>query len=81
MSVYLVISDTGGGVNDEQLKRIFEPFYTTKDIGMGLGLGLSIVKNIIEDLHGSITAKNTDKGIAFTLTLPLLMAKDQLATL
>jgi PAS domain S-box-containing protein len=80
MSVYLVISDTGGGVNDEQLKRIFEPFYTTKDIGMGLGLGLSIVKNIIEDLHGSITAQNTDKGIAFTLTLPLLVAKDRLAT-
>lgn len=67
----LTISDSGGGVEQGQLVTIFEPFYTTKDMGMGLGLGLSIVKNIVTDLNGNISACNTDNGLKFTLSFPL----------
>lgn len=73
-SVFLTIRDTGGGVSDEQLVHLFEPFFTTKQIGMGLGLGLSIVKNIVDDLNGSICAKNTVDGIEFRLKFALQAA-------
>lgn len=66
------LSDTGGGINEQQLNQIFEPFFTTKEIGMGLGLGLSIIKNILDDFQGDISAKNTSTGLVFTFSLPLL---------
>ncbi len=73
--VKITISDTGGGVEEGQLAHIFEPFYTTKEIGMGLGLGLSIVKNIVDDLEGGIRANNTCKGLMFTLSFPLIQSR------
>jgi PAS domain S-box-containing protein len=71
-SAQIIITDTGGGADEEQLAQIFEPFYTTKEMGLGLGLGLSIVKNIVSDLGGNINAKNTHNGLMFTLRFPLL---------
>jgi PAS domain S-box-containing protein len=70
--INLVISDTGSGISDEQLTHIFEPFFTTKEIGMGLGLGLSIVKNIVTDLNGTIEAQNVNQGVEFTIRLPIV---------
>ena len=69
--VTIEITDTGIGMSDEVKQRIFEPFYTTKNVGEGTGLGLSIVFGIIEDHHGTIDVKSEpNKGAKFTITLP-----------
>ncbi len=69
----LDISDNGAGVSKEQLKTLFEPFYTTKKIGTGLGLGLAIVQGIVRDLGGVITVKTNHpaEGLCFSVKLPL----------
>ena len=63
------IEDDGGGIED--IERVFEPFYTTKDIGKGTGLGLSLVYGIVQDHSGSIVAENTKEGARFTIRLPI----------
>ncbi len=63
------ISDSGIGINDEDLKKIFDPFFTKKD--GGLGFGLAIVQRVIEDHHGTITCDSeVEKGTTFTIRLP-----------
>lgn len=66
----LRVSDSGGGIPDELLPRLFEPFVTTKSIGEGTGLGLSISHGIIKRMGGRITARNGEKGAVFELILP-----------
>ena len=67
----LNISDNGTGIED--LDNIFEPFYTTKDPGDGLGLGLSISSSIIKDYGGRLIAKNNERnGAIFEFELPLV---------
>ncbi|MFG6179459.1 ATP-binding protein [Halomonas sp. THAF12] len=69
--VRLEVADNGPGIPAERLPRIFEPFYTTKAVGSGLGLGLSISARIIDDLGGRLeAANNTESGARFTITLP-----------
>lgn len=74
--VDLVVRDTGGGIPAEQLRRIFEPYFTTKSgpdaSGKGgTGLGLSMCREIMEAHHGRIRVESTvGKGTAFTLKLP-----------
>lgn len=64
--------DSGPGISEEAQEFLFDPFYTTKDIGEGLGLGLSISYGIIREMDGSIKAENHPEGGAlFTLYLPL----------
>ncbi len=64
------IADNGCGMKEEQLKRIFEPFYTTKDVGNGLGLGMSITHNIVHDFDGSIHVESSpNNGTEVTLCL------------
>ena len=66
------IRDNGLGISREDLSRIFDPFFTTKKVGKGMGLGLSIVYNIISHHRGKIDVKSTPgKGTVFTLFLPL----------
>jgi two-component system C4-dicarboxylate transport sensor histidine kinase DctB len=70
---HLIIADNGPGLTN--VERVFEPFYTTKDIGAskGLGLGLSISYGIIGSFRGDLKARNRDEGGAeFTVILPLL---------
>jgi signal transduction histidine kinase len=62
------ILDDGTGLSDPE--RIFEPFYTTKEIGRGTGLGLSVCYGIVKEHNGAITAANWEKGARFTVTLP-----------
>jgi PAS domain S-box-containing protein len=68
--VQISVEDTGGGIPEEILPRIFEPFYTTKEMGIGTGLGLSVSYGIVRDMNGTIVAKNIDGGARFTITLP-----------
>jgi PAS domain S-box-containing protein len=70
--VYITAEDTGGGIPTDTLQRIFEPFYTTKEMGKGTGLGLSVSYGIIRDMNGTITAENTSEGARLTITLPLV---------
>jgi signal transduction histidine kinase len=60
--VAIHISDTGPGIDNDQLPFIFEPFHTTKEIGHGTGLGLSISRKIIEEHGGFIKAENRAQG-------------------
>jgi PAS domain S-box-containing protein len=65
------VRDTGGGIPPEDRERIFEPFFTTKPVGLGSGLGLSIVRNIITGLGGTIAvASEVGTGTSFVIRLP-----------
>ncbi|NSX55821.1 sensor histidine kinase [Parasulfitobacter algicola] len=70
-TVVLSVRDNGSGIED--LESLFEPFYTTKQPGDGVGLGLAISSGIINDLGGRLTAKNAaTKGAVFEIQLPIL---------
>jgi PAS domain S-box-containing protein len=71
-NVHITSEDTGGGIPTDVLLRIFEPFYTTKDMGKGTGLGLSVSYGIVRDMNGSIVAENIKGGARFTVTLPIV---------
>ena len=69
--VLITVRDTGTGIAPEDLRRIFEPFYTTKGRGKGTGLGLAICRELAKSLGGTITVESTPgQGSAFTLHLP-----------
>lgn len=69
--VLLTISDTGHGMNKEVLSHIFEPFYTTKELGKGTGLGLASVYGIVQNHGAYITCKSeTGKGTVFQIYFP-----------
>ena len=68
----LTISDTGTGIPEENIQKIFEPFYTTKEVGKGMGLGLSITYGIIRDFGGTINVESRPEGgSSFHLRFPL----------
>src|SRR5690606_14598319 len=74
----LAVRDNGHGIAD--LDNLFEPFYTTKKPGEGVGLGLAISSGIVKDLGGRLTARNAPGGGAvFEVQLPILAAKTQAA--
>lgn len=64
------ISDTGTGIPKEMQDKIFDPFYTTKEIGKGTGLGLSITLGIIKDHSGTIEVSSEPGATVFTIKLP-----------
>jgi C4-dicarboxylate-specific signal transduction histidine kinase len=71
-SVEVTISDTGCGIKEENLEKIFSPFFTTKEGGEGKGLGMSIVKAFVEKHQGRIGVKSQlDKGTSFKVILPV----------
>ena len=75
--VWMSVSDTGGGIPQEQINRIFEPFYTTKK--KGSGLGLMIVQRIVRAHNGRIELEsNVGKGTTFRIWLPLHERKPRL---
>ena len=66
------ISDTGHGMDQTTMKRIYEPFFTTKEVGKGSGLGLSTAHTIIKEHHGEISVTSQlGQGSTFTLLVPL----------
>lgn len=70
--VELSVADTGSGIAATELANLFDPFYSTKEAGRGLGLGLSISYGLVRDIGGAITVESrTGKGSTFTVRLPL----------
>ena len=70
--IFLTVTDTGTGIAEKDLPHIFEPFYTTKDEGYGVGLGLSTLYGILQDHQGNVQVKSEPgKGTSFTLCLPI----------
>ncbi|MDY0253107.1 MAG: ATP-binding protein [Tenuifilaceae bacterium] len=70
--VRVVINDSGKGISPDDLNRITDPFFTTKDPGQGIGLGLSIALSIIRDHKGKIDFESVEgEGTTATITLPL----------
>jgi len=71
--IKLTISDTGQGINPEIVGKIFDPYFTTKAIGKGSGLGLSLVHGIVKNHRGAITVDSQPgKGTVFTILLPVI---------
>jgi signal transduction histidine kinase len=72
-NIYISISDTGSGIPEDKLSRIFEPFYTTKEVGSGTGLGLSIAYDIVKKHNGEIKIESkVGKGTKFTINIPVV---------
>lgn len=73
----IVIRDTGSGIAASDLRKIFEPFYTTKPVGTGTGLGLSLSYSIVQKHKGEIKVSSLlGEGTAFTVILPILSPED-----
>jgi CheY-like chemotaxis protein len=69
--VRLIVKDTGVGMSPNVTKRVFEPFFTTRDVGKGTGMGLAVAYGIVKDLHGTITVESDPgAGSTFRVFLP-----------
>lgn len=70
--VEIAITDTGIGIAPENLQKVFNPFFTTKEVGKGTGLGLSVSFDIIEKHGGTVKIESQlGRGTAFTIVLPM----------
>lgn len=72
----LKVSDSGPGIPSHIRQKLFQPFFTTKDIGVGTGLGLSISRGIVEEHHGQLLYVADSPNTAFVITLPKLSTED-----
>ena len=69
----LTIKDNGGGIDEKVMKQIFNPYFTTKDAQHGTGLGLYILKMIVEDsMNGKVFVENGEEGAIFTIIVPTI---------
>ena len=71
----MTVTDTGAGMSEETLARIFEPFYTTKKVGEGTGLGMAMVYGLTEQMHGRVTVRSQPgEGTSVSIHVPLATA-------
>ena len=76
--LWLEVTDTGPGIREEDRDKFFDPFYTTKPVGEGTGLGLSVSRNIMNSHHGSIDIRNRKEGGAsVVLIFKLITGEDK----
>ncbi len=69
--IRIAVEDNGGGIAQDVLDKVFEPYFTTKEEGKGTGIGLYMSKMIVENnMHGRLYAANTREGACFTLVVP-----------
>jgi two-component system sensor histidine kinase PhcS len=74
--VFVSVRDNGEGIDPQNLSKVFDPFFTTRDVGQGMGMGLSICYRIIQELQGSISvASERGKYCEFTIELPASAAE------
>jgi len=72
----IMVSDTGPGIGPEIIDRIFDPYFTTKEVGKGSGMGLAVVHGIVKNHGGAITVESeSGKGATFTLLFPVVADK------
>ena len=72
-NIYVSVADTGCGMPGDRINRIFEPFYTTKEVGKGTGLGLSLAYDIVKKHKGDIKVDSeVGKGTTFTIKIPIV---------
>ena len=75
--VQIAVSDSGHGIKKEIVNRIFDPFFPTKNVGEGTGMGLSVIHSIVERLGGKITVESkVGQGTTFRVFLPRLEKKE-----
>jgi two-component system NtrC family sensor kinase len=78
-SIVAEISDTGIGIAPENVAKIYDPFYTTKGVGQGTGLGLAVTYGIVQEHAGRISVDSTPgHGTTFRITLPAARARARL---
>ena len=76
--VLVRVTDTGEGISQEDLDKIFDPFFTRAPLGKGTGLGLSICHSIVDQHGGSIGVESqSEKGSTFTVKLPLMSPAEE----
>ena len=74
--VQLTVKDTGEGMTPDVMKRVFEPFFTTREVGKGTGMGLAVVYGIVKNLQGTITVESVPGvGSTFRVFLPKVQAE------
>lgn len=71
-NVILKIIDSGKGIDESIQDKIFEDFFSTKDIGKGLGLGLSTSQSLLKEINGEITYNTESKNTEFIVKFPIL---------
>ena len=70
--VVVEVADTGSGIPPENMSKIYEPFFTTKEVGKGTGLGLAVCYGIISEHGGRLSVRsNVGKGTTFSIFLPV----------
>ncbi|MFV0482054.1 MAG: ATP-binding protein, partial [Campylobacteraceae bacterium] len=70
--IFVRISDNAGGINEDVLDKIFEPYFTTKHASTDTGLGLYMTKMIVENsMSGKVSASNVDDGACFEIKIPI----------
>jgi len=79
--VKLTVRDTGSGIGQKTLDRIFDPYFTTKDVGEGTGLGLAVVHGIVKNHGGHITVQSEPgRGTSFQVLLPCIDSETEIET-
>jgi two-component system NtrC family sensor kinase len=78
-TIIVQVVDDGPGIAPEDLGRVFEPFYTTKEVGQGTGLGLSVSYGIVQEHGGRLTVESRPGATTFTVELPVRSARSRSA--